>query len=169
MKLDYEKCREIAATRFADVITAINKADNEELLALMISGMTTEEEIAIPVDDKNAVYKIEKDGTASFVYKGIEFQVMELRNTNPVTENIAYLDLVGKYLRSDIQVVTCIRINDFDGSAYTDLVPGYMYGCEHTENEQVDGMFLDYCDKYIENVGLDTLKKEQETYFANNK
>ena len=42
-EIDFEKCIDLANKRLRDVITAANKADNEEMTSLMLSSMCSEE------------------------------------------------------------------------------------------------------------------------------
>lgn len=43
IKIDWEKCIDLAKKRLRDVITAANKADAKEMASLMLSSMCGEE------------------------------------------------------------------------------------------------------------------------------
>ena len=105
-------------------------------------------------------YMYDNYGSCTFKYKGVEFDVQDLRNMRKVNDgrNIE--------LYSDICVVCC-DYTDEDGSWMMHVVPdAWLYGSTGDEFEKyrpVHSEFLEAADKFIEKHGQDYLIKNQKT------
>lgn len=154
--MDYEKCKAKAAKLYENVITACNKGDTEELKALMVCSLMTEDDF-LPVLDKDM----------SFKYKGYKCW---LSSCNSFTTIVQVQQTVEKWNRGEYVPVfedkyVCFLEGHYDcnGNTYAEastwnpvihIIPGYLWGAEDAmvEGKEVDPLILDHIDKYIKTV-----------------
>ena len=104
-------------------------------------------------------YMYDNSGSCTFKYKGVEFDVQDLRNMRKCEDgrNIE--------LYSDVCVVCC-EYKDEDGSWMMHVLPdAWLYGSTGDEFEKyrpVHDEFLKAADKFIKKHGQDYLIKNQE-------
>ena len=127
-----------------------------ELGACLCSSIQATENLNDPDDVPRYMY--DESGACTFKYKGVEFDVQDLRNMRKDSaHNIE--------LYSDVCVVCC-QHKEEDGSWMMHVLPdAWFYGSSSNEFEKyrpVHNAFLKAADKYIESIGNDKLIKLQE-------
>jgi len=154
--MNYDECKAKAAEFYANVITACNKGDTEELRALMVCSLMTEDDLP-PVLDKNMCFK----------YKGYKCW---LSSCNAFTNREQAEQTVAKWNKGDYVPVfedkyVCFLEGHYDenGLTYSEastwspvihIIPGYMWNAEEdmVEGKEVDPIVLDRIDQYIKTV-----------------
>lgn len=147
-----EEIMERIAERYRDIITAINKGDNEELKALSVSSIASD-------DDFTADNKIRFDerGDLSFVYKGMMYGCIpgvgildneELRHIaetidecHPIFSDVYFIMQVGN--------VEHMQGEDYD---YQWQFVGYYFGAtaDLERHGEVPGFVLEAIDRWLE-------------------
>ena len=128
-----------------------------ELGACLCCGIQATENLNDPDDVPRYMY--DKSGACTFKYKGIEFDVQDLRNMRKVDDDRSI------ELYSDVCVVCCVHKEE-DSCWMLHVLPDtWLYGSTGDEFEKyrpVHSEFLKAADKYIEKYGQDFLIKAQE-------
>mgnify|MGYP006896760059 CR=1 FL=1 len=128
-----------------------------ELGACLASSIQATENLNDPDDVPRYMY--DDSGCCSFTYKGVEFNVQDLRNMRKVNDgrNIE--------LYSDVCIVCC-DFKDENGCWIMHVLPdAWLYGSTGDEFEKycpVHSEFLKAADKYIEKYGQEYLIEAQE-------
>lgn len=154
-----EECKVIAAKRYEDVITACNKGDMEELKALMVCGLMTEDDFPPVLDD-----------SCAFKYKGYHCW---LSSCNAFTnkEQVFWTAAAwrnGEHIGvfEDKYVCFILGKRNLDGLTYdemkteedkdcwcaeTYLLPTFLWGAEYDmrPGKTVDELIIETLDKFL--------------------
>lgn len=166
IKLNRERMLDDMHKRFRhwmDMYTDKNVSDETlylELCASIYSGSKED-------DFVDEVYQYDAHGGCYFKRQGIVFTVADIRDMrkNPDTGNAAYYDIC---------ILICDHrheedMNDKDACTWYHMVGGpecYLYGSSGPEFEAgkpVHGQFIEAADAYIDSIGLEKLRKLQES------
>lgn len=127
-----------------------------ELGACLASSIQATENLNDPDDVPRYMY--DESGDCTFMYKGVEFDVQDLRNMRKS-------ERLGTELYADVCVVDCEHKDD-DGCFTAHILPDtWLYGSTSNEFEKyqpVHEHFLKAADDYINKIGLDKLIELQE-------
>ena len=151
--MNYDECKAKAAKFYEDVVTACNKGDREELKALMLCSLMTEDDFQ-PVLGKDMFFK----------YKGYKCWLSSCNaftNKKQVEETVKAWN-EGKYVPifEDKYVCFLEGHHDIDGRTYAEasawspeiyIIPEYRYGAEYdmVEGKEVEPDILEHIDQFL--------------------
>lgn len=150
MGMKYEEIYQTACTRLRDIITAINKADNEELAALCLSSMYDDtRDLYTESTEEWPTYHVDILGNCSFNIGKYKFCLGKINNIHEDKE-------FGEEGTTDIAVLYCYSDYMFH------LVPnGFIYGAtnisEFADGKQVNKILVEAAKKYVKDTWKEDL------------